>query len=82
MGSKTDVEDLQKISEREGKEFAEKLCGNCAHFQVSAKTGENIEDVFQKVCLMLVDDGGTVVNYTDGSVIQQKAIGKEKKGCC
>ena len=31
---------------------------------------------------MLVDDGETVVNYTDGSVIQQKAIGEEKKGCC
>ena len=57
MGSKTDVEDVQKISDIKGKEFAEKLCGNCAHFQVSAKTGENIENVFQKVCLMLVDDG-------------------------
>lgn len=47
VGNKIDKEDERKVSFAEAEKYAESH--NCMAFEVSAKTGENIPQVFQKV---------------------------------
>ena len=58
VGNKKDLEQSRKISEEKGREFAEQNGINC-FFESSAKTGENIKEIFQYICKIInkrIDD--------------------------
>ena len=46
VGNKCDLEDNREVSQEEGKEFAEK--NEMKFFETSAKTGQNVEEVFKQ----------------------------------
>jgi small GTP-binding protein len=51
VGNKIDLE--RKISKDEGEQFASKI--NARFMETSAKTGENVSEVFKEVARMLID---------------------------
>ena len=67
VGNKKDLEDSRKISEKEGREFAEQNGIDC-FFESSAKTGENINEIFQHICKIInkrIDDNA--IYFSDES---------------
>lgn len=47
VGSKRDLEEQRQVSTEEGQELAKKL--GCPFFEVSAKTKENLDEVFSEL---------------------------------
>ena len=45
VGKKCDLEDKREVKKEKGKELSDEL-GFCNFFEVSAKTGENVEEAF------------------------------------
>ena len=67
VGNKKDLEQSRKITEKEGREFAEKNLINY-FFESSAKTGENINEIFYQICEIInkkIDDKN--VDFSDDS---------------
>ena len=67
VGNKKDLEQSRKITEKEGREFAEKNLINY-FFESSAKTGENINEIFRQICEIVnkkID--GKNVDFSDDS---------------
>ena len=60
IGNKIDLKDSIQVSEEEGQHFSEQLAKMyeipCFHILTSAKTGENIEELFMKVSLLLIPE--------------------------
>ena len=66
VGNKNDLAEQRKVSEEEGKKLAEDY--NMDFFETSALTGENIEKVFQRICILInknIDEGK--YDFDDGS---------------
>jgi small GTP-binding protein len=89
VGNKTDMYESEAVSEEEARKFAESIN---AEFQlVSAKTGDNIELLFEKVVRKYLgpefvkkveemkQEKGEVTKITKETA---KAKPKDKKGCC
>ena len=51
VGSKKDLEEKRQVKSREGAEFAKKYGAD--FIETSAKTGENIEEAFQRICYLI-----------------------------
>jgi Ras-related protein Rab-6A len=47
VGNKSDLDNLRKVSKQDGLSFAEK--NRVAFYEVSAKTGSNIDLIFSKI---------------------------------
>ena len=54
LGNKCDLEKYRKVSKEIIKEYIES--NNIIHYEVSAKTGENIKDLFNFICKKLIDE--------------------------
>jgi len=67
VGNMCDIKDNRLISEEEGKEFAKKY--GMEHFEASAKTGYNIQEIFD--CLIKK-------NINNAKIEIEKEKGKEK----
>ena len=66
VGNKNDLDEQRKVSEEEGKKLADNY--NMDFFETSALTGENIEKVFQRICIFInknIDEGK--YDFDDGS---------------
>ena len=58
VGNKIDLENERKVSTEEGQNLANEF--NMDFLETSAKTGENIENIFQKICKIVnnnIDEG-------------------------
>ena len=53
VGNKTDLNDKRKVTEEEAKKFANK--NNMIFFEVSAKTGDNIKELFEGIAKKCVE---------------------------
>ena len=53
VGNKTDLEEERKLSIEQGKEMAEKY--GIQLFEASAKTGENVPEIFQRMAEMVLE---------------------------
>ena len=96
VGNKVDLTKGRKVDIEEGKELAEEF--GMDFFETSAKTGENIEKVFLKICELLsnnIDEGkydfnnpSTGINISEVDEVFQidKSVMSEKrrpeKKCC
>ena len=54
IGNKIDLNDIRQVSYEKGKNFAE--TNNMEFFETSAKTGENIENAFEKSINMIIEN--------------------------
>ena len=75
-GNKIDIKESTVITNDEAKEFAEKNGGKL--FFTSAKTGENVKEMFQGVFDDLAAAGKIVTEKT----MPQENAGTESKSCC
>ena len=94
VGNKKDLEKKRAISYEEGKKFAKEY-GFIDFFETSAKTGENIKEMFIKASILLYEEHLKYVNIEEISdfatfreepkdkKLKKKKIQKnQKKGCC
>ena len=51
IGNKTDLEDFREVSKQEGLELAKQI--GALFWETSAKTGENVQAVFEDICKTL-----------------------------
>ena len=86
VGNKIDLENKRVVTREEGEKYAEK--NNINYFEVSAKTGEGIEDMFNDITKGTIDkifkenqdnieDKNQIYAYLDN-----KKSFKKKKKCC
>ncbi|KAJ5075258.1 small rab-related gtpase [Anaeramoeba ignava] len=76
-GNKIDLEDQRAITYKEGKNFADSL--NCPFMEVSAKTGENIPEIFELISVeMLKRNKKRPKKQSLGFLTEEK----NKKNCC
>ena len=91
VGNKIDLEDKRVISKEEGQKFADD--NGLLFFETSAKTGTNIEEIFNKCTSDIVakiESGAIVVDsFNSGIKIGkypnkeiEQALVQKKKGCC
>jgi small GTP-binding protein len=76
FGNKIDLGDARQLEKSVGRDFAER--NGAVHFDGSAKTGENVRDVFDRMVEILATgaaDSKTSVDLAAGGK-------KKKKGCC
>ena len=92
VGNKLDLEEKREVKYEEGRKFADDF-GFTDFFETSAKTGENIKDMFLKVGIILyeehqkykdvesIDTFGTF-KPTYGQLLGRSQKKKNKSGCC
>ena len=92
VGNKLDLEEKREVKYEEGKKFADDF-GFTDFFETSAKTGENIKDMFLKVGIILyeehqkykdVDSIDTFGTFKPayGQLLGRSQKKKNKSGCC
>ena len=92
VGNKSDLTEERKVSEEEGREFAEK--NGLLFFETSAKTGENVKEVFQESTAEIakrikkgyynLESGNCGIKKAnvEDDVVLQNPSEKDKSGCC
>ena len=91
VGNKIDLKDKRVISKEEGQKFADD--NGLLFFETSAKTGTNIEEIFNKCTSDIVakiESGAIIVDsFNSGIKIGkypnkeiEQALVQKKKGCC
>ena len=90
VGNKTDLEEKRVVSKEEGQKFADD--NGLLFFETSAKSGENIEEMFNKCTediVTKIESGAIIVDaFTSGIKIGrypnkevEQSLVKKKKGC-
>ena len=78
VGNKIDLRNERIISEEEGRKLA--IDNNFFFFETSAKTGENIKEIFQKLIEILVKDiQGNNNNFNPNNKLNNNNNNKHKK---
>lgn len=77
VGNKKDLEVNKKVDYDNVREIAEQ--NNIRHLLVSAKTGENINLIFEKICELLPEDVVKLNDQINNIIIREKTV---KSKCC
>ena len=83
LANKTDMAGARQISHERGISLAESF--KVPHFEVSAKTGENVTGAFEKLAQMLLDSQKPALVQRPDSIYLAPEISvetKKKKKCC
>ena len=83
VGNKIDLESLRAINRKQGELIAQQ--NNCNYFEVSAKTGEGVENLFIHLGELLMDIPISEIGPTRKSkslVVTDIINDNEKKSCC
>ena len=92
VGNKSDLTEEREVSEEEGREFANKH--GLLFFETSAKTGENVKEVFQESTAEIakrikkgyynLESGNCGIKKAnvEDDVVLQNPSEKDKSGCC
>ena len=86
VGNKTDLIDVRQVSYEEGAKYLEQP-GITRFFETSAKTGENIQNIFKEVAIILYKD---FIKYGDEKELlrsesfqtEKSDMKTQKKSCC
>ena len=86
VGNKTDLIDVRQVSYEEGAKYLEQP-GITRFFETSAKTGENIQNIFKEVAIILYKD---FIKYGDEKELlrsesfqtEKSDMKPQKKSCC
>lgn len=79
VANKDDLEDQRVVQRKEGEDKASSI--GCPFYEVSAKTGIGIQDIFidaAKICL----SNGAQINTNESIELAQQDVPSKKKGCC
>lgn len=86
IGNKCDLPDYREISKDQAENFAKKH--NLTYFEVSAKTGQNIDDVFSCISDSIINDiNAGIINsslysaYNDKTLIKENTQTKQNNQC-
>ena len=77
IGNKIDIEDQRKISKEKGEELAEEF--KIPFFEASAKSGENVDEVFKALYNKICEIYGDLEKERGSKLIKKS---KMKKKCC
>ena len=80
VGNKEDLKDNRNISYDEGEEFATR--NGMLFFETSAKTGKNIEEMFNKAVESIVRKKENIDNNNGKNIKIDNQNPKKKKKCC
>ena len=86
VGNKLDKEDKRKVSKKAAK--AKALEYAAIFKEVSAKTGENIIDIFRSISVDVIDDGEIIldgppdIKLTKNTHLAVPGKQKKKRKCC
>ena len=83
FGNKNDLEEMRKVSIKEGEEMAKKY--NCKFFETSAKKGNNLEEGFDDITKDVLGDMKIIHEKRKNTSILKAhnfTKQKKKKGCC
>ena len=75
IGNKCDLLTLREITKARGKEFADTM--EMAFFETSAKTGEGLEECFERIVSLLLEKQTDLPQVVEGLPPEQKS-----SGCC
>lgn len=82
-----DKQDQIAVNAQRGENFAQIRGGNIKHYQASAKTGENVQEIFEQLAVMACENQQADQFYQqpDAFVIHGEdppAAGGRRAGCC
>ena len=77
VGNKNDLENNRDINKSEVEDLVSS--NSIEHLLVSAKTGENINKIFEVICSLLPDEVESKDDQINNIVIRQKSL---KSNCC
>ena len=92
VGNKLDLKDKREVQYEEGKKFADNF-GFIDFFESSAKTGENIREMFIKVAIILYEEQKKYLDTESNNsfstfkpstalILNKNKSKRKKKGCC
>ncbi|KAJ6233165.1 ras and ef-hand domain-containing protein [Anaeramoeba flamelloides] len=79
LGNKVDLEDERVITKEQGENLAKK--NNCQYFEVSAKSGANVDSAFNKLMNSSYEKLKKFGKPKNSNTVNFQK-GKEKKSCC
>jgi len=82
-GNKCDLEDKRDVPQDEARTYAQE--NRCIFYEMSAKTGENVQNMFQHIAMKLPKSsvGGTAGGTEEDNVkFDEQTEQPKKKGCC
>lgn len=80
--NKCDLEETRDVTKQEGEEFAKKY--NCKFYEVSAKTGQNVNNVFHDIAFLTYEKMKSTIKVDKNQIkltTKDKNAGN-KKNCC
>eukprot|EP01103_Thecamoeba_quadrilineata_P011891 TRINITY_DN2948_c0_g1_i1.p1 TRINITY_DN2948_c0_g1~~TRINITY_DN2948_c0_g1_i1.p1 ORF type:complete len:128 (+),score=3.45 TRINITY_DN2948_c0_g1_i1:266-649(+) len=80
IGNKNDMTSSKVVDYDVGKEYADKL--NIAFCETSAKTGENVEQIFEQISLGIMKNWGSRETVTFPSQTLQRSRNNAEPKCC
>jgi len=78
-GNKCDLEDKRDVPQEEARAYAQE--NKCIFYEMSAKTGENVNKMFEHIALKLPKAGAAAAQDTENVAFDPPGETK-KKGCC
>ena len=92
VGNKLDLKEKREVQYEEGKKFADNF-GFIDFFESSAKTGENIREMFIKVAIILYEEQKKYLDTESNNsfstfkpstalILNKNKSKRKKKGCC
>lgn len=79
MGNKCDLNN-REVDTQEGEEYAKKY--NCKFYETSAKTGQNVNEVFHDIALLTYEAMKSTIKTNKNVKLTQSNVGTKKNGCC
>ena len=80
VGNKSDLTGERKVSPEEGAAVAESLGANVTYYETSAKTGQNVTELFADIADRLAEVQGAVLQESSGPVLTRQPA-KKRCGC-
>jgi GTPase SAR1 family protein len=79
-GNKCDLNDKREVPTEESRQYAQE--NHLIFYEMSAKTGENVQNMFQHIAMRLPRQNNASHPADDIQLIAEEAGGKKRGGCC
>ncbi len=82
VGNKADLSETRQVTFEQGQELAER--NHMRFFETSAKTGQQVDDVFLSLALQTIEKNPEIVKSAGGKMLKRSGSEKDgtQSGCC